>query len=193
MYNMNYYIFKHDWDFDLLKSEEPFDPYSGKPINFGRELLDNFPKITLSFKSKQLPDSIPNFNGYIVFNQKIISELKEAGVDYIQYFDVDVENKAGEVVSDDYKCLNILKVVDAIDFENSNLKWTDLEKGETEEDRSILGVLDLRLNYSAIDNLPLFRLKGLETFLVFREDVAENIVNKGYEGLAFYPAEGYYS
>lgn len=190
---MNYYIFKHDWDFDLLKSEEPFDPYSGKPINFGRELLDNFPKITLSFKSKQLPDSIPNFNGYIVFNQKIISELKEVGVDYIQYFDVDVENKAGEVVSDDYKCLNILKVVDAIDFENSNLKWFDLEEGETEEDRSILGVLDLRLNYSAINNLPLFRLKGLETLLVFREDIAQSIVNKEYEGLTFYPAEGYYS
>lgn len=189
---MNYYIFRHDWELDLLKSEEPFDPYSGKPINLGGE-FDSFPKITLSFNSKQLPDSIPNVNGYIVFNQQIITELKEAGADYIQYFDVDVENKAGAVVSDDYKCLNILKIVDAIDFENSNLKWTDLDEGETEEDRFILGVLDLRLNYAAIDNLPLFLLKGLETLLVFREDVAQNIVNKGYEGLAFYPAEGYYS
>lgn len=189
---MQYYIFQHDWELNLLKSEEPFEPYSGKPLNFGKE-LENFPKVTLSFKSNVLPDAIPNVNNYIIFNQNIIALLKEAGVDYIQYFDVDVANKAGEVTSDDYKCLNILKIVDAIDFENSKLKWTDLDEGETEEDRFILGVLELRLNYSNIGNLPLFRLKGLENLLVFREDVAQKIVNKRYTGLEFYPAEGYSS
>jgi|GEM_PF-2359443 len=189
---MKYYIFRHDWDWDLLKSEEPFEPYSGKPINFGKK-LETFPKVSLSFKSKLLPDSIPNVNNYIVFNQNIISLLKEKGVDYIQYFDVDVENKEGKIVSDNYKCLNILKIVDAIDFENSKLKWSDLDEGETEEDRFILGVLDLRLDYSNIDNLPLFRLKGLENMLVFREDLAQIITDRRYTGLEFYQADGYYS
>ena len=189
---MKYYIFRHDWDLDLLKSEEPFSPYRGKPINFGKR-LENFPKISLSFKSKQLPDSIPNVNNYIVFNQNIISLLRDAHVDSIQYFDVDVEDKVGEVVSENYKCLNILKVIDGIDFENSKLKWTDLSEGETEEDRFILGVLDLRLNYSKIDNEPLFRLKGLENLLIFREDLAQSIVNNKYTGLEFYPVEGYSS
>lgn len=104
---------------------------------------------------------------------------------------MDVANKAGEVTSDDYKCLNILKIVDAIDFEKSDLKWIDLEEGKTEEDRFILGVLDLRLHYTNVGDLPLFILKGLENLLVFREDIAQEIVNKRYTGLEFYPAEGY--
>lgn len=189
---MKYYIFRHDWNLDLLKNEDPFSPYRGKPINFGK-ILDNFSPINLSFKSKELPDSIPNVNNYIVFNQNIISLLIEADVDYIQYFDVNIENKEGEIVVDNYKCLNILKVIDAIDFENSKLKWTDLNEGETEEDRFILGVLDLRLNYSNINNLPLFRLKGLENLLIFREDLAQKITNKKCKGLEFYLAEGYSS
>lgn len=60
---MQYYIFRHDWDWDLLKSEEPFEPYQGKPINLGKE-LEAFPKVALTFKSKKLPDAIPNVNNY---------------------------------------------------------------------------------------------------------------------------------
>lgn len=68
---MKYYILKHDWDFDLLKSEDSFDPYVGAPITLGIKLND-FPKIKLSFKSEQIPDYVPNFNNCVVFSQNII-------------------------------------------------------------------------------------------------------------------------
>jgi hypothetical protein len=187
---MKYYIYKHDFDFDLLKSEDPFHPYIGAPITLGIKLED-FPKITLSLKSNQLPDAIPNFNSCIVFSQKIISLIKEAGADYIQYFDVDVKDKDGAVISDNYKCLNIVKVVDAIDYENSKLTWSDIEEGETEQDRSIRDLLDLRLDYAKSNNELLFRLEHCESLLLFREDLARAIINKGCTGIAFYDAEGY--
>lgn len=84
-----------------------------------------------------------------------------------------------------------LKISDALDVENSILTWSDLEEGETEEDRFIINILDLRLRYQNIENELLFRLKGCENLLVFREDLAQAIVNKGCTGLVFYDAEGY--
>lgn len=187
---MKYYIFKHDWNFDLLKSEDPFDPYVGAPITLGIKLND-FPKIKLSFKSKQIPDSVPNFNNCIVFSQNIISLIENTGIDYIQYFDVDVEDKNGEIIEGNYKCLNVLKIVDAIDRNSSKLEWSDLETGETEEDRYVTSIIDLKLDYSNINNEVLFRLEHNESLLLFREDLAQAIVNKGYTGLEFFPAEGY--
>lgn len=187
---MKYYIFKHNWDFDFLKNEDPFEPYVGAPITIGIKLED-FPKIRLSFKSKEIPDSIPNFNSCVVFNQNIIAVLKQAKVNHIQYFDVDVENMNGNIISDNYKCLNILKVIDAIDRNNSKLTWSDIEEGETEQDRFIRNISDLRLNYSNINDELLFRLEHCESLLFFREDLAQEIVNKGSTGLAFYNAEGY--
>jgi len=185
---MKYYIIQHDWELNLLENEDSFDPYVGEPINFGEEL--NFPKIKLKFNSENIPDSIPNINGYIIFNQRIISVFKEAGLDYIQYFDVDVEDDNGNVISNEYKCLNILKVIDAIDFENSKLSWSD---EETEKNRFIMGITDLRLKYPSINNELFFILKGGSNPLVLREDLAQAIVNKGCTGLEFYNAEGYSS
>ncbi len=187
---MNYYILRHDWELNLLKSENPLWIYAGKPLNFGGQ-LGAFPKIRLKFGSNELPDSIPNVNGCIIFNQKIISILKEAGADYIQYFRVDVEDSDGTIVSDDYKCLNIIKTIDAIDLENSKLDWSDVYGDQTQEDRYIMGIRDLRLDYSKVNNEPLFVLKRAEHPLVFREDVAQAIVNEHCTGLEFYPVEGY--
>ncbi len=187
---MKYYILLHDWELRLLESESPFEPYTYESLNHGQK-FDDFPKVTLKFKSKQIPDCIPNINGYIIFNQNIISILEENRVDCIQYFGVDMLNIDNEVMSNDYKCLNILKISDALDVENSILTWSDLEEGETEEDRFIINILDLRLRYQNIENELLFRLKGCENLLVFREDLVQAIVNKGCTGLVFYDAEGY--
>lgn len=187
---MKYFILQHDWELKLLESEKPFSPYTGEPINFGKK-LNNFPKITLKFNSKQIPDCIPNVNGYTIFNQKIISILKENCIDYIQYFDVDIINIDGKIFSNDYKCLNILKVIDAIDLENSKLTWSNLDGKETEDDRFVTDILDLRLNYKKINNELMFVLKRAGHPLVFREDLAQVIVNKGFSGLEFYNAEGY--
>ncbi|WP_426474650.1 imm11 family protein [Chryseobacterium balustinum] len=189
---MKHYILQHDWKFRLLESEKPFEPYTYESLNHGKK-LDNFPKVTLKFQSKDIPDCIPNINGYLVFNQNIISILKENNIDFIQYFDVDMINTDDEVISNNYKCLNILKIIDAIDFENSILKWSDLEGGEIEEDRFIMDVLDLKLRHEKIKNELLFRLKGCENLLVFREDLAQEIVNKRCTGLEFYNAEAYSS
>lgn len=186
---MKYYIFKEDWKFDFLENEDPFNPYTGKPINLGVKL--NLPKIHLKLKTNKIPDCIPNGNGYVIFNQNIISILKNMSIDYVQYFDIDVQDANDKIISNNYKCLNILNVIDAIDIQNSELKWSELYEGEMEEDRYIRDILNLKLKYSIINDELLFRLKGCEHLLVFREDLAQQIVDKGCTGLAFYNADGY--
>lgn len=186
---MKYYIFQHNWKFNLLKQEEPLWAYSGKFLNFGGEVED-IPKVTLTFKSKKLPDSIPNVNNCLIFNKKLIEEL--VAIDRIQFFDIDIQDHAGTLISDEYRCLNILiEAKDVIDFENSKFIWSDIYEGQTEEDRYIMSVLDLRFDYSKINNEPFFAIKHIESLIAFREDLAENIIRKKYTGLEFYPAEGY--
>lgn len=74
--------------------------------------------------------------------------------------------------------MNIVKVIDAIDRENSKLIWSDLKEGETEEDRFIKDISDLSLDSPNISNEFLFRLEHCESLLFFREDLAQAILNR---------------
>jgi hypothetical protein len=182
---MNYFILQHDWEYSCIRDEDVFEPYVGEPINFGVEL--KISKIQVVCTTNILPDCLPNLKQLVIFNQKIISKLDSGGVDNIQYFDVDVLTADGTLISDDYKCLNVLKIVDCIDHDRSKLIWSE----DDDWDRYIMDVRDLRLDYSKIKDNLLFRIEGCETLLVFREDLAKSILNNRCTGLAFYNAEGF--
>lgn len=181
---MKYFVFRDNWDYNKLKDEEPFEPYEWHSLNLGIEIEEDIPEINLCFDDNAAPNSIPNVHQILVFDQKLIDILKKFEMPKIQYFPIKVTLNDGSSL--EYSSLNILNVVDCIDKANSNLAM-----GKDEEGEFILGINSLKLNEEKINNEVLFRLGGAETFLVVREDLAQEIVNAGCTGLEFYNSDGF--
>lgn len=178
---MKYYVLNNDWQYDCLKEEVIPSVYNEISLNFG-ELHENLPIITLVSKTEKLPNHIPNHKEYLFFDKKIISIIESFNIDYIQFFEVLIKNRKGDILSDEYKNLNIIKVIDAIDYTNSKLVINDGD---------IVDVEDLRLDYSKIEDELIFRLENCEILVFFREDIAKAIVNAKCTGIEFFEADGY--
>lgn len=184
---MKYYILQYNWNLQFMKDEVELTPYAGKPMHLGRELPE-FPTIKINCTLEKLPSVIPNVMGLPIFNSAVVEIIKSFGVNHIQYFDAIVEHKGIEY---DYKILNILKRIDCIDLNRSIVSWSDVYEDEDEDDKFILDISDLQLNYEEIGNCELFRIEKYETLIAFREDLAQAIINAKCTGLEFFEADGY--
>ena len=179
---MKYFILDNDWEYECLTEEKVPKEYDAISLDFGTP-LNNLPTIDLIADTNKLPNSIPNHHLFLFFDNNIRNIIIKKGVDYLQYFGVNIYNKKNELISSDYKTINILNVIDAIDKEKSIL--------ELDEDGLISKIKNLSLNYTQINNALMFRLKGCETFVLIREDIAQEMVNNKLTGFHLFQAEGY--
>lgn len=184
---MEHYILAFDDQYDCILKDEIPQKFAGISMNLGM-FFDDLPNIKLTVKKGKLPNCIPNFQRYLYFDEKIRDIIAQFGIDFIQYFEVEVEYKDGEKVPQSYKLANVRNLVNAIDRNKSLL---DIDADEEDEDSNIRDILDLQLNADIVKDEILFRMVGYETLLVVRADLAQAIVNSRCTGLEFYRANGY--
>ena len=184
---MKYYVLEFDDDFNCLVDERVPSEFDGISMNLGT-LFETLPLITLMSDSTDLPDCIPNHRRYIFFNSKILKILEQFGFNHFQKFDLMIEDTNGIKINSGHKLVNITKVISCIDRANSTLQ---IDEDEEDEDLNIIGIRLLKLDEHKIENSLIFRLGGFETLLLFREDIAQAIVNAKITGLQFINAEGY--
>lgn len=178
---MLYYVFQNNWSFECLKDEVIPPEYDETSLDFGLE-LNTLPKITLISSKKTLPNSIPNHQQFLFFDSKLLKIIKGFEVDYLQEFEIELSYGDELLREPVYKTVNIKKVIDAIDRDKSDLVL------DSDGEIDFLNELVLKENF---DFAPIFRLDGLEVLTLFREDLAQEIVNQGCTGLEFYPANGF--
>lgn len=189
---MKYYILNLDFEFECIEDTNAFIPFDGLSLSFGEEVEVN-ETIKLLSEVDDLPNCIPVSNTFLVFNNELVSLIESFGVDYLQCFPVEVFNKEGRLLSDQYKIVNIKKVKDVIDVENSGLEMSsDYDDFDPEEEEdAIVGIESLKLDKSKTEDELIFRVKGCEVLIVVREDLAQDIVDKRLTGIEFYPADSY--
>ena len=179
---MNYYVFQNNWAFDCIREDMVPSVYHEIAFNLG-DSFDPLPPIELDLKkNKKLPDAIPNHQLYLIFNRQLIDLIKSYDVDYLEEHEVIVRQDGKELCEVVYKNINVLKLVDVIDREQSEL--TVDEDGEID----FLNKLVLKTEF---EELPVFRIEGFEILVLFREDLAQDIINRYMTGFEFYPANGF--
>jgi len=184
---MKYYVLEFDDNFSSPLIENiPFE-YEGISLNLGTK-FDELQKISLIVKNDNLPNCIPNNRRYLYFDEILINVLIEFNFNKYQLFDVEVRTTTGVNLNTKYKLVNILNIVNCIDRQNSIL---EIDEDEDDDDLNIVDIKSLKLDYSKINDEIIFRLQGFETLLIFREDIAQAIVNKHIRGVQFINAEGY--
>ncbi|MGV3613134.1 MAG: Imm43 family immunity protein [Fluviicola sp.] len=177
---MKYYILTNDWQYDILLDEKIPDAYDEISMNLGTP-LESLPSIDFIVKKREIPDSIPNHQLLLVFSERI-REIINKYETRIQYFEINVLNEKKEfITSKQFKLVNLLHIVDAIDYDKSEL---DIEDG----DIFSIDCLILKDNFNF---LPIFRLNGFKTLVLVREDLAQEMVNSNCTGIEFYEANGF--
>jgi hypothetical protein len=118
----------------------------------------------------------------LIFSNRFVEFLDKAGIDNIQYYELEIEiTQTGERYAD-YMVANLLDVVDCIDKEKSELIYED---GEIDEVDKL--VLDPRRIPA---NLHIFRLAGLLPLVIVSDDFKKTIESYGFTGFVFQdPAE----
>jgi len=114
----------------------------------------------------------------LVANSKMRKMFLATGVDNIQYFDAVVENSVTGEVSNDYKIVNIVGVVNCIDYENSRLEYYP--------DGGVMFIDELVLDESKIKDLIMFRLYDFLPLIVVHKKVKDMFEQNSISGVKFY-------
>jgi hypothetical protein len=186
--NQQYYVLEPEYDSSSIISDDAFEPFAGHLMHAG--IHHDFPKIVMSLNCNHFPDSYLSPAGIWLVNKKVRDLLMHFGIDYADYSDVDVRLKSGEVISGDYKVMNLMNPVNIIDHEKSEIEWYDLYPGDAEEDRGMKRVRHLVLDTNKLANDGLFHVDRIYR-LVIRGDIAKAISAAKLTGFAFCPVEEY--
>lgn len=111
-------------------------------------------------------DFLHNSYGWVLVSDKFIELTEEYIKNEVEYLDVYIENKDNKNVKEDYKIINIIKVLDAFDLQNSIYHSIDKEG-------CIFGLKKYALNNDIIKGSNIFRLHN-QIDITF---VSENIKN----------------
>ena len=125
-----------------------------------------------------LLDSIP------LFSKALVDALHEAGVDNLQLFPVEIVERDGSLVNQEYCAVNIIGCVQCADIDKSEL--TDLTgNGLTAVSFRKLAIDELKAN-----NLYLFRLAESVASIVVHAHVKALLDAKGFKYVTYRPLTG---
>lgn len=148
-----------------------------EPISLTRgKSLEILPKkITIKLEKTndhKLPDI---FTGLItLFSKKLKDIFDDFGCENIEYHQVELLNKSGEIIGDEYWFANVTSCVSALDLEKTKVK------------KNILGSLKFKEFYidsSKVSELKLFRLEEERTLLIISEEIFNRISNSEMLGV----------
>ena len=182
--SFNYFVCDLAYNEDLVVDDGALDAYAGVSFNLGMKL--ELPTVRLKLNTDKLRDVIPNSNRIMVVNAKFREILSKHQVDYLQYSDIELKLKSGELIQNEFKALNLLNCVDAIDKTKSEIEWSEIDEDEDEEDRYPRRIRKLVLDLGGIKKDSIFRLNQFESQLIMRGDLVEEFIKNEMTGVTFY-------
>lgn len=167
------YDFENDDDYVIVKSSNKAEDYDSDIVK--GELIDNWDK-NIKFEyniddGKILSDYLASDNGWVIVSKKFQDVMKEIIEGNIQYLDIGIINNKTKEEDNTYKIVNVTKLLDALDLENSVYDFFELD------DEKILSVEKYALKQDVIKNCNIFKLKD-ETIPVFVSEKVKDIVEQ---------------
>ena len=151
------------------------------PDNAFFQMSPDFPK------DIKLVDNIRNRGGFVLVSRGIKNMIEGANnVNHVEYLPVKIINHKGRIASKDYFIINPLDICDAIDFDQSEIKWNNINPDII----SSCAKLVLKKNNIPYD-FKIFRLKYFPRRVLLRRDLAEKIGKGGFTGIAFTESQNF--
>ena len=167
------YDFENDDNYVIVTSNNNFEDYDNKIVK-GEFVNDWNKEIKFEYNiedGKIFTDYLASDNGWVIVSKKFRDIMKEITKECIQYLDINIVNSMTGEEDKSYKVANIIKLVDALDLENSTYDFFELD------DEKILSVEKYALKKEEISNYDIFKLEG-ETIPIFVSERFKKIVEE---------------
>jgi hypothetical protein len=187
---MSFYIFRQN----TLTKEEPMAidgvPDTIDPLDWLKGKIITSPTtdessliLDLSLESGDFRSAI--IDGFLtLYHFRLCEVLTDFGVDNIQYFPVTLRDQDGVVVTENYRLVNIVGLLDCIDMDKSKVKHWKSGMG--------FDFLSMVIDEKKVQGFPIFRLKDDPTKVVINETLKQHIEkNKMTAGVKLIKTEDY--
>lgn len=139
------------------------------------------------FKKRiKLSDNLVNSNDFLVASEPLQRFLQAEAVPEVQYLPVTIFNHKKKVEQDAYAIVNPVGLQDCVDLNASMVVMNSINPNY------ISIVKRLVVDESKISpESRLFRVKGLDTLIFFRRELADKIRTRGFTGIEFAEISSY--
>lgn len=161
-------------------------------IAYGQSVAEQFPEDTFYKMSNEFPkdiqlaDAIDNYDSYLLVSPRLGAFIKNEVNGDIEFLPTKILNHKGRVASDEYLIVNVLDIHDAIDLDQSEVKWNRIDPDKITKFRKLV---------LKEDRIPLecqmLRLKHFPNRVLVQRDLAEAIQDQGFTGVSFVETEGF--
>lgn len=134
----------------------------------------------------KLTDSIPNTLHLLIVSEKLKAILAEKSGAQIEFLPVHLRNQKGRIVPNPYFIANPLGTVECVDRERSKFRTSAIRPDQ------VFRFYRLALDPAKIPaDAKLFRLKEQTDLIIVRQDLADDILLAGCDGVLFQLMESY--
>jgi hypothetical protein len=134
----------------------------------------------------KLTDSIPNTLHLLIVSEKLKGVLEEKSGAEIEFLPVHLRNQKGRLVPQPYFIANPLGSVECVDRERSKFRTSAIRPDQ------VFHFYRLALDPTRIlPDAKLFRLKEKSSLIIVRQDLADDILRAGCDGMLFQLMESY--
>ncbi len=131
-------------------------------------------------KDIKLGDGIRNRSGVVLISDALKKTVEGMALNNVEFLQVQIKNHKGRIASKEYFILNPLDVCDAIDLNQSDVKWNQINPSIIATCKKL--VLDPEKIPPAF---KVFRLKSFPRHAVVRGDVADAVRAGNFTCVAF--------
>ena len=188
-----YYIWERDARNDTDKffdcGLQQFDGWADAEWMFGEKITQTLPN-PLPYNAKNMMEApdypmVATGGGIMLISGKIASILQGLNVPNIDYYPSVIVRPNGEII-EDYYTINILNVIECVDFDKSDYEKRIYPRSWIPDFRKM--VLDEKL----IDKgITLFRLKERRTLVAVHESIVKECEKQGVTGINFISVKKY--
>ncbi|QSQ23713.1 hypothetical protein JY651_01635 [Pyxidicoccus parkwayensis] len=134
----------------------------------------------------KLTDSIPNTLHLLIVSEKLKGVLEEKSGAEIEFLPVHVRNQKGRLIPERYFIANPLGTVECVDHAQSKFAASSIRPDQ------VFHFYRLALDRAKIPpDARLFRLKEKSNLVIVRQDLADDILLAGCDGMLFQLMESY--
>ncbi|MCL6443528.1 MAG: hypothetical protein K6T83_08745 [Alicyclobacillus sp.] len=167
-------------------SEDGFENKYGinaRTLFQGNEIGDWNDSMTFSYDPSEgdtATDFLINNLQWVLISNKVRSVLQDLGVDHVQYLPVHVRNVSTGTVIDGYTALNVTRLTDALDLENS--VYMELKSSG----RPLIIVKKFALSAAKLEGQHVVRVQNQPNPLFLSEYVVNGLLKAGATGCDFW-------
>jgi len=170
----------------------PDDCPAGWKLFEGEPIADQFPETVRLKFSPSRPDNIRLYdfvNNTLllrIVSKRVRVIFDQFSIDQVEYIPVDIMDHQGNLASNDYFLMNVMKTQPIIDMERAKYKMCTIEEDQ------ISHFAEIRLTTEQVDmNASIFRSDRQASLYFMTDDVVQAIKAAGLTGLKVVKAEGW--